>query len=160
MILGLTLAEGLGLGLTVLTSILLPFIKKRIKKRKDKIKKEKEQKDNDTKLLLSLDERLSNVNKNLEALTQTVEFNKTINDNLQADFKKYKILNIKYIINDAFFGYHSVHEIPYETLLIAAEGCDIYIGEGHNHEIGARCEIIYKEFQRREKLKGEGVHHE
>lgn len=156
MILTMEMKDVITISLTILTSLLIPvalhFRKKMIKKKQEKIK--------DKKTLCDTVDAVQAINETLLLTNQLLTECKDHNVKLSEEFEKYQILSIKYMINDAFFGYNSVHEIPYETLLIAMEGCDIYCGKGYNHEIGARCEIIREEFSRRQKNKGEGIHNE
>ena len=46
-------------------------------------------------------------------------------------------------------------DIPQEVLVNASECCDSYLSKGLNHEVGARCKIIYKEIERRELEKSQ-----
>lgn len=74
---------------------------------------------------------------------------------IKKQFDKFEVHQLKYIINDAFFGYKTVMEIPQEVLINASECCDSYLSKGLNHEVGARCKIIYKEIERRELEKSQ-----
>lgn len=71
-------------------------------------------------------------------------------------FDIYETQDLKYKIVDAFYSAKSIQEVPYEVLLIASECCDIYKSKGLNHEVGAKCDIIYEEIERRQRLKAEG----
>lgn len=163
MILALSTAEIWSLVIAALSSLLIPAVKRLIKYSK-KIKKKKEEErqkqEKQDKIINELPLQLNQLRQEISEVRDSVAGNAVENKELKEEFNNFQILNIKYMINDAFFGYHNVHEIPYETLLVAAEGCDIYISKGKNHEIGARCEVIYAEFKRRELLKGEGVKHD
>ena len=77
---------------------------------------------------------------------------------------KFETQQLKYMINDAFYSFNGIEEIPDEVLINASQCCDIYVGKGLNHETGARCKLIYAELERRQKKlathKEEGDHHE
>lgn len=136
----------------VLTSVLVPSYKAYKKK-----KKEYEQR---AKTLEQIPQALSNIDKRLSTVEEGID---EINDkqNLLTQqqeesaekFDSFETQQLKYIINDAFFGYSSVEEIPDEVLISASQCCDIYLGKGLNHETGARCKIIYAELERRQKIK-------
>lgn len=144
----------IGIALSLLTSLFIPCYKSGKKKWDRKKQKEKERNDNLDALPSKLND-LQTENKKILKLVQDLAIKQERSDQ---EFERYQIQNLKYMINDAFFGYNNVHEIPYETLIVAAEGCDIYIGKGLNHEIGARCQIIFEEIQRRQALQIEGEH--
>ena len=54
------------------------------------------------------------------------------------------------MINDAYFGYTNIHEIPDDILTNACECCEIYVNKRHhNHEIKPRCKLMWEEQERR-----------
>jgi hypothetical protein len=70
------------------------------------------------------------------------EFNSKFNEFLE-DYDDFTTQNLKYMINDAFFGYENVHEIPLDVLTNACECCNIYVYKKQkNHEIRPRCELL------------------
>lgn len=60
---------------------------------------------------------------------------------------------LRYMINDSFLGYDTIHEVPDEQLLNAADCCEIYLNKGLNHATGARCKLIAEEIDRRARAK-------
>ena len=115
----------IGAAATVMTVFIVPF-SKWIKKRRNEKNKEKQQA--------------------LEREQQIVHSLQEIKNNLssfRADYDDFTTQNLKYMINDAFFGYDSIHEIPDDILINACECCDIYINKKkRNHEMKPRCEMI------------------
>lgn len=91
----------------------------------------------------------------LEKIERRLITNETYLASTKKQFDKFEVHQLKYIINDALFGYETVDEIPQEVLVNASECCDSYLSKGLNHEIGARCKIIYKEIERRELEKSQ-----
>lgn len=122
----------IGAAATVMTVFIVPF-SKWIKKRRNEKNKEKQQA--------------------LEREQQIVHSLQEIKNNLssfRADYDDFTTQNLKYMINDAFFGYDSIHEIPDDILINACECCDIYINKKkRNHEMKPRCEMIWRELERR-----------
>lgn len=102
-----------------------------------------------------LEKRQDEMEDNLQSQIQDViEHQEQTDNNLEA----FQIQTYKYQINDAYLSKDSIHEVPWETLIVASEACDIYKGKNLNHEIGARCDLIYEEIKRRERLRAEGVY--
>lgn len=59
------------------------------------------------------------------------------------DYDNFTTQNFKYMINDAYFGYTNIHEIPDDVLTNACECCEIYVNKKHkNHEIRPRCLLL------------------
>jgi hypothetical protein len=59
------------------------------------------------------------------------------------DYDEFSTQNLKYMINDAYFCYDSIEDIPDDILLNACECCDIYVYKRNkNHEIRPRCERL------------------
>ena len=141
----------IGLSLTALSTIFIPILKKRYNKKK---KKEEKEKKNET-IINSIPECLKALQEENKTIKDMINDIKKHQQYTQNELEQYQIQTLKYMINDAFFGFNNIHEIPYETLIIAAEGCDIYVGKGYNHEVGARCQLIYQEIERRQRLRGE-----
>lgn len=146
----------IGLSLTALTGLLIPMLKARQKKKK---KQEDKDRRNET-VINSIPGHLQALQEENKTIKEMINEIKSQQENTQVELEQYQIQTLKYMINDAFFGFNNIHEIPYETLIVAAEGCDIYVGKGYNHEIGARCQLIYQEIERRQRLRGEGEPHE
>lgn len=152
MILGLDVGQIISLSLTLLISLLIPLAKRM---RTSALKKQKK----DQEICVFIKETAAATKKIEERLDKNEKTLETIMNDMEKqneEIEKYQILDIKYMINDTFLGYNNVHEVPYENLIVAIEGCDIYTSKGYNHEIGARCKILCEEFERREKMKGEG----
>lgn len=146
----------IGLALTGATSILIPIIKKLRVKHKKKVQKQNE----NNQILSSIPgalEKLSQENKEIKENLREVTGEQEV---LKGELERYHIQTLKYMINDVFFGYNNIHEIPYETLLVAAEGCDIYISKGYNHVTRSRCDLIYEEIDRRQRNRAEGENNE
>lgn len=122
----------IGAAATVMTVFIVPF-SKWIKKRRDEKNKEKQQ----------AFEREQQIVHSLQEIKNDLS-------SFRADYDDFTTQNLKYMINDAFFGYDSIHEIPDDILINACECCDIYINKKkRNHEMKPRCEMIWKELERR-----------
>ncbi len=130
---------------TVFTVFIIPTIRwyKKIKKtKKENIKK---QEDRD-KMLTSLYDKVVNVEEKIKDQTKLKE----AFDNYLQDYDEFTTQNIKYMINDAFFGYSNIHEIPDDVLTNACECCEIYVNKKKkNHEIRPRCMMLWEEQERR-----------
>lgn len=163
MILGLSVDNWISIISIVLSIIIIPLISRiNIKINEGKARDAK---------LAALPEKIEKIEKSNKETKEAIEkSNKETKEAIarleerqtasESEIEMYNIQNLKYMINDAFFGYANIQEIPYETLIIAADGCDIYTSKGYNHEIGARCKIIYKEIERRQKMRSEGEKYE
>jgi len=115
----------IGAAATVMTVFIVPF-GKWIKKRRIEKNKEKQQ-------------ALAREQKIVDSLQEIKEDLSSF----RADYDDFTTQNLKYMINDAFFGYNSIHEIPDDILINACECCDIYINKKkRNHEMKPRCEMI------------------
>lgn len=122
----------IGAAATVMTVFIVPF-SKWIKKRRAKKNQEKQQE-------LAREQKIVN---SLQEIKDDLS-------SFREDYDDFTTQNLKYMINDAFFGYNSIHEIPDDILINACECCDIYINKKkRNHEMKPRCEMIWKELERR-----------
>lgn len=152
----------IGAVLALFTSVIIPLYKHFDKKHKEyenNIKKLKEI-DNQVDNLLGQIDRVTEICYNLASAQ--AEMNDTCRD-LLTKMDRFETQQLKHIINDAFLGYDSIEDIPDEILIGASQSCDIYIGKGLNHETGSRCQLIYRELERRQVLRAhpqEGDRHE
>lgn len=149
----LTLATGeivgiIGAFATVFTVFIVPFWKW--------YKKQKQKRIDDAEQLHEDRERQQKMYEIVKELKTTVNENgKSLNE-FRSDYDDFTIQNLKYMINDAFFSYHSVHEIPQEILVNACECCDIYVyKKNRNHEIKPRCKLLWEELERRSVISEE-----
>lgn len=150
--LALTTSEAIalvGLILSLLTVVLIPTIKwmrkKIVKYKKDmqQIQDNKKSAENNTAMIQKIDEKLEIMIEN------QINLEETLADYLE-DYGEFTIQNLKYMINDAFFGYNNIHDIPDDVLLNACECCEIYVNKRHhNHEIKPRCKMLWDELERR-----------
>lgn len=144
---------------TVFTVFIVPFAKWYKKKQKEKAKRiadeiEKKKKEEER------DKQLSLLAQSTQAIQEQVIKNSETLNNFIEDYDSFTTQNLKYMINDAFFSYHNVHDIPNEILINACECCDIYINKKHkNHEIKPRCKLLWEELERRSVIM-EDVNHE
>lgn len=140
-----------GAAATITTVFLVPFIKWFKKKKIEKEKAERKQEERDEKL-----DTLCNV---VEEMHQKVTANGNTLQEYISDYDEFTTQNLKYMINDAYFGYNDIHEIPDDVLTNACECCDIYVNKKHkNHEIRPRCNLLWDEQERRAVTREE--HHE
>lgn len=135
--------------IAIITSILIPIIARLLKQRRKTAKR--------NEIIDSVPEALKDIQTGISDIKEdqnVIKFNQQMQEkNMKSLEKRYDQLEtqqLKYIINDAFFscGGH-VENIPYEVLVNAAECAEIYLAKGLNHETGARCQLIFKELQRR-----------
>lgn len=147
----------IGITISVITSITIP-IKKIIKKKKeDKQKEEKDKKMQQDKLK-NIDERLTSLEASSQNTSKQTEDILRKLENFFDDYDEFSTQNLKYMINDAYFCYESIEDIPEDILLNACECCDIYVHKRNkNHEIRPRCEILWKELEDR-AIQREGHH--
>lgn len=132
----------LGIVATVTTVFLVPFIKW-AKKRHKQIINDREERKETVRLLKKLKDQVGQID-------DCVKNNSSTLKNFIADYDDFTTQNLKFMINDAFFTYHSVCEIPDEVLINACECCDIYVHKKQkNHEIKPRCRMLWEELERR-----------
>lgn len=141
----------IGAAATVLTVFIIPIVKL-IKKRIIEAQQEKIERQQQQATLIFVVEQLEEIKDNNNALDQKI-------DNFLTDYDEFTTQNLKYMINDAYFSYKDVHEIPDDILTNACECCEIYVIKRHkNHEIRPRCNKLWDEQERRALLRE--VHHE
>ena len=150
--LALNATEAIALGgllLSILSVVCIPIFKW-IKKKINKIKEDREERKQDRLLLQKLVATVSTIGTSLETLSSNnLDLQESFDEFLD-DYGEFTIQNYKYMINDAFFGYDNIHEIPDEVLINACECCDIYVNKKHrNHEIKPRCKLLWDELERR-----------
>lgn len=141
----------IGAAATVLTVFIIPTLKS-AKKRVIKLQQENADKKQQQTALNLVIEQLGEIKKENADL-------RTKLDSFFEDYDEFTIQNLKYMINDAFFGYDDIHDIPDEVLTNACECCEIYVNKRHkNHEIRPRCALLWEEQERRAVSRE--VHHE
>lgn len=141
---------------TFILGTLLPIISSKTKKYKQK--RALQQKRNETidSIPARFDQLERKQNESEMNLRSEIQDIKEYQEESEKRFDIYETQDLKYKIIDAFYSAENISEVPYEVLLIASECCDIYRGKGLNHEIGAKCDIIYEEIERRQRKKAEG----
>lgn len=147
----------IGAAATVLTVFIVPILKmvrKRIvekqKEAQDRQQEKIERQQQQTALTLLI-EQLTDMKKDNADLHTKI-------DNFLTDYDEFTTQNLKYMINDAYFSYNDIHEIPDDILTNACECCEIYVNKRHkNHEIRPRCTKLWEEQERRALLRE--VHH-
>lgn len=138
---------------TVVTVFLVPIARAIKSHQKEKAKEKEKQRKRDEKLDAIYD-KMSTIDSNQQELNNI----KTQFDHFLVDYDEFTTQNLKYMINDAFFGYENIHEIPIDVLTNACECCEIYVNKRHkNHEIRPRCELLWREQERR-SVEREGSH--
>lgn len=150
----LTLSAGEITGLigaitTIFTVFIVPIYRNIKKKKKMREEELERQKQRDIKID-ALYDKVSSIDTKLESNSQQDQQIKETLDSFKADYESFSTQNLKFMINDAYLSYASVHDIPEEILINACECCEIYVNKRHlNHEIHPRCEILWKERERR-----------
>jgi hypothetical protein len=130
---------------TVVTVFLVPIARAIKSHQKEKAKEKEKQRKRDEKLD-AIYNKMSTIDTNQQELNNI----KTQFDSFLVDYDEFTTQNLKYMINDAFFGYENIHEIPNDVLTNACECCEIYVNKRHkNHEIRPRCELLWREQERR-----------
>lgn len=146
----------IGAACSLITVIVIPSYKY-FKKKRDQYNNTITGLHNISSSLNKIDGNLVEVGRQLQKNESDVEALSEKVADLQRKTDIFETQQLKYMINDAFYGYSSIEEIPYEVLMNASQCCDIYVGKGLNHETGARCRLIYQEIERRQQAI---VHHE
>ena len=150
----LTLSAGEITGLigaitTIFTVFIVPIyrhIKKKKKMREEELERQKQR---DIKID-ALYNKISDIDVKLQDDCQKDTQIKETLDNFKDDYESFSTQNLKFMINDAYLSYASVHDIPEEILINACECCEIYVNKRHlNHEIHPRCKVLWKERERR-----------
>lgn len=146
----LTASEIVGLvgaAATIVTVFFVPFMKYLKKAHEQKVLSRLEQEGQSESIKIMA-----------EKLGQLIAKSEATNEKLEEFWKDYDVFtiqNYKYMINDAYFGYNDISEIPDEVLTNACECCDIYVNQkGRNHEIKPRCVRLWKEQENRALLRG------
>lgn len=153
MILSLTGQEWialLGVICTLLSVVVIPVFKV-LKKKRDqymgslkKVQAMSEQANETSQTLKDIKNDIKDIQKDMKDINNKVE-------EMQEKTSAFETQQLKYMINDAFYSFNGIEEIPDEVLINASQCCDIYVGKGLNHETGARCKLIYAELERRQK---------
>lgn len=131
-----------GIAATVFTVFLVPFIKW--------VKKKKQEKENAIKKQAERDSKLETLCEVVGKINKQVDKNSVMLQDYIDDYEEFAVQNLKYMINDAYFGYNDIHEIPDDVLTNACECCEIYVNKKHkNHEIKPRCRLLWEEEERR-----------
>ena len=131
-----------GIAATLTTAFLVPFVKWWKKRKKEQDDKNAKQAARDAKL-----DTLCEV---VGVIKHQVDKNCDILTNYINDYDEFTTQNLKYMINDAYFGYDDIHDIPDDVLTNACECCEIYVNKKHkNHEIKPRCRLLWEEQERR-----------
>lgn len=134
---------------TIFTVFIVPIYKNIKKKKKMREEELERQKQRDIKID-ALYDKVSDIDTKLQNNSQQDQQIKETLDSFKADYESFSTQNLKFMINDAYLSYASVHDIPEEILINACECCEIYVNKRHlNHEIHPRCEILWKERERR-----------
>lgn len=133
---------------TVFTVFIVPSLKWYKKQKQKRIENAQQMRDDRER-----QQKMYEIVKELK--TTVYENGKSLNE-FRSDYDDFTVQNLKYMINDAFFSYHSVHEIPQEILVNACECCDIYVyKKNRNHEIKPRCKLLWEELERRSVISEE-----
>jgi hypothetical protein len=131
-----------GAAATALTVFIIP-LRKYIKKKQSEKQNAKTVEVGQTESIKILAEKVGAINVKQEGLIKKI-------DSFLTDYEEFTTQNLKYMINDAFFGYSNIHEIPDDILTNACECCEIYVNKRHhNHEIKPRCKLMWDEQERR-----------
>lgn len=131
-----------GIAATLTTVFLVPFIKW--------VKKKKSEKEEEKKKQAARDSKLETLCEVVGVIRKQVDDNSVMLSNYIDDYDEFTTQNLKYMINDAYFGYNDIHEIPDDVLTNACECCEIYVNKKHkNHEIKPRCKLLWAEAERR-----------
>lgn len=136
----------------IFTAILIPLWRA-YRKEKKKVEQRISVIDSVPDALKSIETKLNSVREDISKIDDQQLALGDGQEILEAKFDQFETQQLKHIINDAFFGYKDITEIPDEVLVNASQCCDIYLGKGLNHETGARCELIYEELKRRQRTK-------
>lgn len=118
-----------------------------------KIKEKQTKKSQEKKKLSNV---FDTVDKLVEKVDKIVESQEEIKEQYNSFAERFDSLEtqeLRYMINDSFLGYDSIHEVPDEQLLNAADCCEIYLGKGLNHATGARCKLIAEEIEKRARIR-------
>lgn len=152
MLLALSLQEWtalMGVFCTIITVVIVP-VYKILKSKKEKHINSLKQLNKVVKKVEEVSNIIDNVNSNVSSLTDDVANLASEVKDLKRKTDIFETQQLKYMINDAFYGFDCIEDIPDEVLINASQCCDIYVSKGLNHETGARCKLIYAELERRQ----------
>lgn len=148
-----TIAEWIGIiggVLAILTSVSIPIFKW--------YKKKKNQYTKNINIIQSNNEKIDSLSSSIDKILEHDTMLDTKLQNFINDYEEFSTQNLKYIINDAYFSFKSISELPDDILINACECCEIYVNKRHrNHEIRPRCDILWQELERR-AIEREGQH--
>lgn len=140
----------IGVACTLLSVVIIPLFKTIKKKRYKYLSTINKVQDISIQTNKTL-KTIENINDNISGMkNEILDINEKIND-MKKTTSEFEVQQLKYMINDAFYSFNSIEDIPDEVLINASQCCDIYIGKGLNHETGARCKLIYEELERRQE---------
>lgn len=143
---------------TIFTVFIVPF-SKWLKKKKIEKENKKQEEEMERKKQEARDAKLEQLCEDVAKINVKVDSNSIMLQDYIADYDSFSTQNLKYMINDAYFGYNDIHEIPDDVLTNACECCEIYVNKKHkNHEIKPRCRLLWEEQERRAVTREE--HHE
>ena len=140
---------------SVITAIIVPLYSKWKKRLKQEIEC-KNRLNSISKGIDTLSEKMDSIENNIADLQNQQNELRECQNNFDDRFDKFEVQQLKYMINDAFFSYDNIREIPDEILIQASQCCEIYTNKGLNHETGAKCKLIFAEVQRRQALRANG----
>jgi hypothetical protein len=113
----------------------------------------------------SLPEVLNKLAEDVEAIkesniSQSGEISR-LSDNIDSletqllDFERQEIVRE---VNNTFYSFSSLKDIPDDILEDTLDSCEIYIRNGHNHNTKPKCELLAEEYNRRLAERQEAKH--
>ena len=131
--------------LGVLSGVYLKYSKKR--------KNQQDKKSKDRKKFEDVCGKIDQLVNKVEELNESQKELKQQYAEFENKFDHLETQELRYMINDSFLGYGTIHEVPDDQLLNAADCCEIYLNKGLNHATGARCKLIAEEVDRRARAR-------
>ncbi len=139
----------LALGILISIISLLKPLYKWIKKKADKAQQ-------NSQTLKQLPGQLNQISEDISSIKESsqkqnddiAEVKKTVTklQNQINDFERQEIVRE---VNNTFYSFPSLQDIPDDILQDTLESCEIYISNGYNHNTKPKCELLIEEYNRR-----------
>lgn len=156
---GWSLSEiSLALGITISIIGLMKPVYKFIKHKAQKAQKQSQTIDALPGALKQLSDDIQDIkDSNQKQNEQIATLNKKV-DNLDKQLTDFERQEIVREVNNTFYSFKTLEEIPDDILHDTLDSCAIYLKNGYNHNTKPKCELLALEYNRRLAKKQEAKH--